>query len=128
MEKVGIGSKLCPFGKRKDSRHWLMSHTASNSLSITVIIQKYPASYIPFSLTDGKKGIADKLIQWKNSDVQNVLMKGPSGKTTTTTTTKTTTQMGNYVILSLYYLENGKGENAIHCMFLENLQSRALTI
>lgn len=45
-----------------------------------VIIQKHPASYILFSLTDRKNGTLDRLIQWKNSDASNVLMKGPSGE------------------------------------------------
>lgn len=43
-----------------------------------ILIQKHPASYILFSLTDRKEGMLDKLIQWKSSDAQNVRMKGPS--------------------------------------------------
>lgn len=123
MEKAGIGSKLYSFGKRKCPCHWFMSQTTRNSFSITVIIQKYSASYIPFSLTDGKKGVLDKLIQWNCTRCPNEgSFSEPPPKN------PTTTQIGNYVIPSLYYLEHGKGNNTVHRTFLENLQSRALAI
>lgn len=55
-----------------------MSQTTRNSLSSLQLFRN--SSDIPLSLTDRKQSISDKPLQWKNSDAQNVLMKGPSGK------------------------------------------------
>lgn len=66
------------FGKRKCPSHWFMSQTTRNSLSSLQLFRN--SSDIPLSLTDRKQSISDKHLQWKNSDAQNVPMKGPSGK------------------------------------------------
>lgn len=80
MEKVGTGSKWCSSGQRKIPVPWFMSQTTRNPRSITAITQKHAASCIFFSLTDRKDGTLDRLIQGKNSNAQNILMKGPPGK------------------------------------------------
>lgn len=75
MEKVEIGSKLCSSGERKYLCSCFTAQITRNSLSKIIIIQKHPARYILFSLTDRKKGTLNRLIQGKNSDVQHVFMK-----------------------------------------------------